>query len=381
MSTLNTPRVYRDLGVKPVINAQSWVTKLGGSLMRPEVLQAMDEAATAFVDMSELNRAAGKVVARACEAEGGLVTAGCAAAEVLMAAACMTGQDEARVEQLPDTAGMKNEIVIFKGQRNRYDGAFTQAGANLVEFGMPNSARPYHLEAAITDRTCAVAYVIGPFISPGIGLAETIRVAHSKGVPVIVDAAAEVPPRSNLSRFIRMGADMVAFSGGKGIGGPQSAGLLAGKGDLVEAAFMNSLNLDSPRAGIGRPMKVSKENIVGMVTALQLFLEGDEEAEYAAWTSKSEVVKERLEDIPGLRVVIESDQPNRQGPQPVIYFTEAWKGPSPDEVRKRLKDGDPSILVGGGGYRNEINVVMVNVQDGEEEIIARRLGEILRHKG
>lgn len=377
MADQHWPEVYRKLGVKPVINAQSWVTALGGSLMRPEVLRAMDEAATAFIDMKELNRAAGKVVARACGADMGLVTAGCSAAEVLMAAACMTGVDESKVEQLPNTKGMKNEILLFKGQRNRYDGAFEIAGARIVEFGHGDSARPYHLEGAFTDQTCAVAYVIGPFIRQGIGLEKTIEIAHAHGVPVIVDAAAEVPPRENLSRFIKMGADMVAFSGGKGLGGPQSAGLLAGRRDLMEAAYLNSLNLDSPKAGIGRPMKVSKENIVGMVAALELYMDTDEAAIIDGWRSKAGYIVRKLEGIPGLRVVIEDTPVDRQGPQPVIYFERDWKGPSPSEVRQRLLSGDPSIRVGGGGVRDEINIALVNVQDGEEKVIAERLFEAL----
>jgi L-seryl-tRNA(Ser) seleniumtransferase len=371
------PEVYKKLGVKPVINAQSWVTVLGGSLMRPEVLRAMDEAALAFVDMKELNRAAGKVVAQVCGADMGLVTAGCAAAQVLMAAACMTGTDESKVERLPDTTGMKSEVLIFKGQRNRYDGAFETAGARLTEFGMVGDARPYHLEGAISENTCAVAFVIAPSIRPGIGLEKTIGIAHSHGLPVIVDAAAEVPPRDNLSRFIKMGADMVAFSGGKGIGGPQSAGLLAGRKDLMEAAFVNSLNLDSPKAGIGRPMKVSKENLVGMVTALELFMDTDEAALIQGWRDKAGYIASRLQKIPGLRVAIEDTPTERQGPQPVIYFEKDWKGPSPSEVRRKLLAGDPPVHV-GGGRDGAINLAMVNVQDGEETVIAERLLEALK---
>lgn len=376
MTQQNWPEVYRKLGVKPVINAQSWVTALGGSLMRPEVLRAMDEAATVFVDMKELNRAAGEVVARACGADMGLVTAGCAAAEVLMAAACMTGVDEMKVERLPNTAGLKNEILLFKGQRNRYAGAFEVSGAQIVEYGAVDSARPYHLEGAITDKTCAVAYVIGPFIKPGLGLEKTIEIAHAHGLPVIVDAAAEIPPRSNLSKFISMGVDMVAFSGGKGLGGPQSAGLLAGRRDLMEAAYLNSLNLDSPKAGIGRPMKVSKENLVGMVAALELYMDSDETVIIEGWMSKANYIARKLAGIKGLRVVIEDTPVDRQGPQPVIYFERSWQGPSPSEIRRRLADGDPSIRVGGGGD-GPINLVMVNVQDGEEKIIADRLVEAL----
>ena len=373
------PEVYKKLGVAPIINAQSWVTSLGGSIMRPEVLSAMDEAANAFVDIKKLNRAAGEVVALACGAEQGLVTAGCSAAQVLMVAACMTGQSESNVEQLPDTTGMKNEVVLFKGQRNRYDKAFVTAGAKLVLYGSEHEGTTDELEAAINENTACVAFVIMPFSSHGVGLEETIRVAHERGVPVIVDAAAELPPRANLSKFHKMGADMVAFSGGKGIGGPQSSGLLSGKADLVEAAVMNSLNLDSAVAGIGRPMKVSKENIVGLVTAIQLFTDSDEAAEWEGWQMKAQYVAERLQGIDGVDVKIEDDPAERQGPQPVLYFEDEFEGPTVSEIKEQLENGDPAIFVGGGSERAEINIVMVNVQDGEEIVIADQMNEILRN--
>ncbi|MEC9292953.1 MAG: aminotransferase class V-fold PLP-dependent enzyme [Chloroflexota bacterium] len=372
------PEVYKKLGVEPIINAQSWVTALGGSIMRPEVLAAMDEAANAFVDIKKLNRAAGEVVALACGAEQGLVTAGCSAAQVLMVAACMTGQSESNVEQLPDTTGMKNEVVLFKGQRNRYDKAFVTAGAKLVVYGSEEEGTIDELEAAINEKTACVAFVIMPFAPQGVGLEETIRVAHKRGVPVIVDAAAELPPRANLSKFHKLGADMVAFSGGKGIGGPQSSGLLAGKADLVEAAVMNSLNLDSSVAGIGRPMKVSKENIVGLVTAIQLFTDSDEAAEWEGWQLKAQYVAERVQGIDGVQVKIEDDPAERQGPQPVLYFEDEFEGPSISEIKEQLENGDPAIFVGGASERAEINIVMVNVQDGEEIVIADRMNEILR---
>ncbi|MCZ6539592.1 MAG: aminotransferase class V-fold PLP-dependent enzyme [Chloroflexi bacterium] len=372
------PEVYKKLGVSPVINAQSWVTALGGSIMRPEVLRAMDEAAGAYVDMMQLNRAAGEVVARSCRAEQGLVTAGCSAALVLMAAACMTGQSESNAAQLPDTAGMKDEIVLFKGQRNRYDKAFITAGATLVEYGAADSGTAEELDAAINENTAGVAYIIGPFIPQGIGLEETVRVAHARDVPVIVDAAAEVPPRANLTGFYEMGADMVAFSGGKGIGGPQSTGLLAGKADLMEAAVMNSLNMHSEVAVIGRSMKVSKENIVGLVTAIELFTDSDEGIEWEGWLSKAHYMAERLSGIEGVRVEIEDHPTERQGPQPVLRFGDAYQGPSIAEIKDRLESGDPAIFVGGAGARGEICIVMVDVQDGEEIIIADRLRDILR---
>ena len=223
MSYHEWPEVYRKLGVKPVINAQSWVTVLGGSIMRKEVLEAMNDASKVFIDMIELNKSAGKFIAKICNSEAGLVTNGCASAQVLMSAACMTGEDDDKVEKLPNTKGMKNEVIIFKGQRNRYDKAFETSGATIKEFGTEEDATEEDLISVISDKTCAIAYVIMPFFKPGIGLKKTIEIAHKNSIPVILDAAAEIPPRSNLHRFINMGVDMVAFSGGKGIGGPQSS--------------------------------------------------------------------------------------------------------------------------------------------------------------
>jgi L-seryl-tRNA(Ser) seleniumtransferase len=370
------PDIYDRLGVQKVINAQSWVTALGGSLMRPEVFRAMEEAGQHFVVMDQLYQAGGRVVARATGAEAGMVCAGAAAGNMLMAASVMTGTDDAKIERLPDTTGMRNEILIFKAQRNHYDKAFEQAGARLVDVGMPGGATPYHLEGAIGPKTAAVAYVYGPFISRVLPLKKVAEIAHAHGVPVIVDASAEVPPIENLTMPVKAGADMVTYSGGKGIAGPQNAGLLAGRRDLIAAAFKHYTS-GGPRAGIGRPAKVSKETIVGMIAALELFLETDHAAVWEAWRKQAQHIAGRLEGVPGLRVVVEEHQ-DRQGPQPVVYFEPDWKGPSPAEVRRRLREGTPPIWVGGGGYGDEINMAMVNVQPGEEKIIAARLLEILK---
>ncbi len=378
MAPKRVPEMYARLGIKPAINAQSWVTALGGSLMRPEVMRAMADASTCFVDMVQLNIKAGEVVARACGTEAGMVTNGCSAAQTISVAACMTGKDPAKVERLPHSEGMRNEVLMFKGERNRYDMAFELPGARIVEWGMLGGAKAWQLEAAITDKTACIATTFSPFIKRGLSVAELAAIGHKHGVPVIVDAAAEVPPMANLTRFVKEGADLVMFSGGKGIGGPQGAGLLAGRKDLIEAAMENNLNLNSPRAGIGRGMKVSKEELVGMVAALDMFLESDEQALIASWQSKAEYLHGRLQGIPGLRVVIEPFSEKRQGPQPVIYFEKSWKGPSSAEVSRRLLEKDPPIYIGVGGYGDEIHLVMVNVQDGEEKIIADRLLEVLK---
>ena len=372
---MNGPDIYDRLGVTKVINARSWVTALGGSIMRPEVFAAMEEAGQHFIDMDELMAAGGGVVARACGAEAGMVCAGAAAGNLLMAAAAITGTDRARVDRIPDTTGMKNEFVIFKSQRNAYDHAFEMPGGKLVEVGTPQTATTYQLEAAIGENTAAVLYILAPFHPRPVTLEETIEIGHAHDVPVLVDASAEVPPLDNLTLPMRLGADMVTYSGGKGICGPQNSGLLAGRADLIEAAFLNYLP-GPPRVGIARPAKVSKETIIGLVTAIELFLDTDQVAVWAGWRAKADHVADRVRGIPGLRVVIEESE-NRQGPQPVIYPESDWNGPTPAEVRSRLEQGDPPIMIGSGGYGDELNVVMVNLRPGEEKIIADRLYDIL----
>ncbi len=371
--------IYDRLGVQKVINAQSWVTVLGGSLMRPEVFRAMEEAGQHFVVMEQLYEAGGNIVARATGAEAGMICGGASAGNVLMAASVMTGADDAKVEQLPDTHGLKNEILIFKAQRNYYDKSFEQAGAKLVDIGMPGAAEEYHLESAITDRTAAVAYVIAPFIKRPVSLKRVCEIAHARGVPVIVDASAEVPPAENLTMPIKMGADMVTYSGGKGLQGPQNSGLLAGRKDLIVAAQKHYMNPGSSRASIGRPAKVSKETIVGLITAIELFGETDHVAVWDGWRTQAKYIVSRLEGIPGIRVQVEESD-MRQGPQPVVYFGPGWKGPTSTQVREHMRSGKPPIYVGGGGYGDEINMAMVNVMPGEEKIIADRLLEILKPK-
>ncbi|MDP2953431.1 MAG: aminotransferase class V-fold PLP-dependent enzyme, partial [Chloroflexota bacterium] len=358
--------IYDRLGVRRVINGSAWVTVLGGSIMPPEVLKAMTDAAPCYVEMQELNRKAGEVIAHVTGAEAGLVTSGASASLVLMAAACMTGIDEAQAAQLPDTTGLKDQIVIQRAQRNRYDGAFLLSGARLVEVGKASATPPWELEAAINEKTAAVAVIFAPFLRQPLPLKQIAEVAHRHGVPVLVDAAAEAPPAENLKRFLAEGADLVTFSGGKGIRGPQSTGILAGRKDLIAAAELNSLNYYSPHANIGRPRKVCKEEIVGLVVALELFDRTDHEAVWRAWRKQSQVIVDALHEIPGLDVRLEDGDPNRQGPQAVIYFERSWRGPSQTEVLKKLREGDPSIHIGHGGYKGELWVTPVTLQPGEE---------------
>src|SRR5438309_5552629 len=320
------PGVYQKLGVRPIIHGAGTTTRYGGSLMRPETIEAMREAARAFVNIDELNDAAGIAIARMLGAEAAFVTGGAAAGLVLQAAACMTGDDTAKAARLPDTTGMKNEFIIQRAHRFMYDQAFRVAGGILVEIGIGRRTAPYELESAINTKTAAVVYLVSPFTSPPgiLQFEEVCEIAHRHGVPVVVDAASMLPPRENLFKYVRLGADLVNVSGGKGIRGPQSTGILAGRKDLIRAAVLNS----SPNQGVGRAAKTSKEEIVGLVTALELFLAEDEEAEMNRYQEICTSIVDALSDTPGIRPVVEHDPVNRVIPHAVVYFEPSWDGPS-----------------------------------------------------
>jgi D-glucosaminate-6-phosphate ammonia-lyase len=277
---------------------------------------------------------------------------------------------------------MKNEIVIQRAHRFAYDQAYRVAGGVLVEIGLARRTQPFELEDAITERTAAVAYLISPFTSPPgvLTLEQVVAIAHKRNVPVIVDAASMLPPRENLTKFLRQGADLVSYSGGKGIRGPQSTGILAGRRDLIRAVALNA----SPNQALGRAAKTSKEEICGLVVALECFLAEDEKAEMKRYHDVCTTIVEALVDIPGLRAVVEQDGVNRVLPHAMVYFTPEWVGPSGHAVQVALAQGDPHIYVQQGahqgGYFDEIAVDPFNLQPGDEHVIARRLREELTRR-
>ncbi|MGE0724389.1 MAG: L-seryl-tRNA selenium transferase, partial [Alphaproteobacteria bacterium] len=306
--------VYDRLGVRTIINAHTTATRLSGGVMRPEVADAMREASQWCVDMATLEARACELISAHTGAEAGYVTSGAAAALLLGTAACVTGLDPAKMNRLPDTRGMKNEVVVPRSHRNFYDHAVRAAGVTLVEVGIADrysgagvrDTEAWEIGAAITDATAAVLYVATSDSKPS--LASVVKAAHEKGVPVLVDAAAQLPPAANLRRFIADGADLVCYSGGKAIGGPQASGILCGKRDLIMAAALQHLDQDIfwdqwspppvlfdkdripglPQHGIGRTSKVGKEEIVGLLTALDLFVAEGEEARTARWLALME---------------------------------------------------------------------------------------------
>jgi L-seryl-tRNA(Ser) seleniumtransferase len=365
---------YERLGVTPIINAAGSITRLGGSRTRPKTLELMSQAARVMVNIDDLNRAAGEELARLTGAEAGFVCSGAAGGLVLQAAAVIAGNDPVKMRQLPNTDGLRNEIVIHTMHRFPYDQAYRAAGARLVEFGDYLFSHSWQLEGAINERTAAVAYLISPFSSNRVlPLERVCEVAHAHDVPVIVDAASMLPPRANLYRYLRAGADMVVYSGGKGVRGPQGTGILVGRADLIEAAAAQA----NPAQFLGRGMKVAKEEVIGLVASLAAFVEEDEAAEMEAYRAMVQMVVDALVELPGLRVTLEHDGINYLIPQAVIRFTDEWRGPCRDAVEAALELGNPQIYLQQLGGPQELAVDPLNLTEEEVEIVIRRLREEL----
>jgi L-seryl-tRNA(Ser) seleniumtransferase len=391
--------LYQDLDVCPVINACGTQTRAGGSIMDPEVLDTMAEASRQFVRIDALQEAAGRVIAQATGAEAGYVTSGASAGITMAVAAAIAGLDVAKMDRLPHTTGMKNEVVVQRAHRNAYDHAALVAGAHFVEvgtLGFPGRGAtwPWQVESAITDRTAALLCPI--MDAPGtVELADICQIAHRHGVPVIVDAAAALPPVSNLRRFIAEGADIVIFSGGKAIRGPQASGIVAGQKDLIESIALQQQDMDiypqtwsqrrrylesgvlagPPHHGLGRGFKVGREEIAGLVVALRRYLARDHEADLAHWRATVESMKEALSDLKHATPEIFTD-PNRPIPVLRLLLDERALGKTAYDIVNELAETEPSVLVSEGvAYRGMIGINPIALQPGEPEIVVRRLRE------
>jgi L-seryl-tRNA(Ser) seleniumtransferase len=393
--------IYERLGVQPVVNAAGTLTRLGGTLMCPEALEAMREAARSAVAIDELQEAASRVIAGHTGAEAGLVTAGAFGALALAAGACITGLDVRRMNRMPHYAYEQGcEIVICRHHRNSYDKAFEVAGARLTEVGLLDRAlgvgvrevEPEEIEAMIGPRTVAVAYVAIQGMGPD--LATVAQVAHRHDLPVIVDAANQVPPAQNLTRLIADGADLVAISGGKAVRGPQSSGFLYGRRDLVAAALLQQVDMDVapaswmppkefvrqplngvPRHGFGRGFKVGKEEVAGAVAALDAFVA--KEPEYQKhWAERCRKFAATLAGIPGVEAVVLSRETTGRVPLVEVAFAPAARAV---QVSHELRTGVPPIHLNerrAGEGRLIFNPV--GLDDGQEDIVAagirRRVG-------
>jgi len=359
----------QDLGIRPFINASGTITTLGGSLMSDEVLDSMRAAGGSFIDLNRLNESAGEYLARRIGVEAAFISCGAASGVQLSAAACLTGTDRDRVAGLPETDG-KNEFVISSVDRHTYiHQGIELCGGTLVRAGTDDGVTTEDLLGAVTERTAAVVHFLGKQTREQ--LEEVIVGCDPLGVPVIVDAAAQLPPRSNLIEIVGLGASLVNFSGGKGIGGPQSSGLVLGKKAFVDAVGLNA----SPNSGIGRGMKVGKEEILGLVTAVDRFLKGSDSDDRTSWERQASLVVQSVKDCDGVSgEVLREGQPAAPDFAPRAYLTFTGPDRIPTTL-KSLKKGDPSIVVRRSG--DQIIVDPMTMRPGEEEIVAERLKDIL----
>jgi D-glucosaminate-6-phosphate ammonia-lyase len=370
----NAVELFEALGVRPIVNAAGPISQYGGGRSRPEVIEAVATAFRVPVQIHELNRRAGETIAEMIGVESAFVSSGAAGGLVLQAAACIAGTDEDKMKRLPDSTGMNNEIIIQACQRFGYDQSYLVGGGCIVNAGESGGCSPEQLEEAFTDRTAAAAYLFAAHASRNaVPFDRFCEIAHSRGVPVVVDAANFLPPRSNMRRFMDEGADMVAFSGGKAVRGPQGAGILLGRTALIEAARANA----SPNNFVARSLKVSKEEIVGLITAIRVFLGEDEEAETARYTEMCRRAVDALVEIPGVTVSLEHDGRDYLLPTAVIRFNEDWRGPTQAEILSALSRGDPPVFIRTLGGPGEIGIDPINLDEETLGIVVRRVREVL----
>jgi len=340
--------------------------------MPPQVLDAMADAARSFVELDELQRLAGERLAELTRNEAACVSSGAAAGLVLATAACVAGGDPAAIARLPDVEGLKDEVIVHRTHRNGYDHAVRQVGVRLVEIGCAEGTSLADLEAAFSARTAAVFWFQGAMCTPGdLPLRDVIGAAHARGVPVVVDAAAQLPPVENLWRFTReLGADLAVFSGGKDLRGPQCSGLVVGRRDLVRACVLNG----NPNHSIGRPMKVGKEEIAGLVAAVDRYVHLDHAAREAWCEDVVAHWNESLCRLPGITAV--RDFPNEAGqPLPWTLVTVDPSAPvGRDEIVRRLDEGEPCVKV--APWRSSgIHLNPMTLEPGEEGVVLARIIE------
>lgn len=366
--------IYQELGIRPVINAFATLTRLGGSRMPPEVVAAMEEASRCFVDLHELQRRVGERIAELTHNEAAYVCAGAAAGLTLATAACITGKDLAPIGRLPGLAGLKDEVIIHHAHRNGYDHAVRQVGIRVVEIGEDGVPSCQELEHSISAQTVAIVWFQGAMTGQrDLPLGDVITVGKANGIPVIVDAAAQLPPVSNLWRFTEMGADLAIFSGGKDLCGPQSSGLILGQRALIEACALNG----NPNHSIGRPMKVGKEEMIGLLAAVRRYLEMDHAARERWCEHVVSDWNRALNALPG--VIARRDFPNEAGqplPRTLVTLSAETAGLSRDSLLSTLLEGDPCIAVAPSGA-DSFYLNPMTLEPGEEQIVLDRLQAIL----
>jgi L-seryl-tRNA(Ser) seleniumtransferase len=378
--------IYSRFGVRIVVNARGNATLAGGTLMAPEVVDAMSEAAGSFALIADLQDAASEVIAEVTGAEAGYVTTGAAAALTLGAAAILARLDPDRMESLPDTGDGPSQFVVQRSHRNAYDHLVRASGARLVEFGDATGGTADEMEACIGAET-AGAFYEGQLEAHGLPIVDFVRTAHAHDLPVLVDASMNLPPRTDLRRFIDAGVDLVAFSGGKTIGGPQASGFLAGRADLLASVGLQQQDMDvmpatwtrrslletgvlarPPQNGIGRSMKTGKEEIVGLLVALRRYADHDEAAQWRRWTGLTERLATELGRIPGLTARSEPAQTDgRPVPMTIVCVDEGVFGRSAVEVVRAFAAADPIVVV--GDHEAEAGILRLDPENLDEQAV------------
>ena len=367
---LGAPRtemnIYQRIGVEPVINCRGTFTIISGSQSLPEVKKALDEASRHYVHMDELMDGVGRRLAEITHAEWGIVTAGCAAALAHATAACIAGANPEKMQRLPNLEGLKNEVVMPRQSRNVYDHSIRMTGVKMITTG----TREEFL-AALGPRTAMVALLGEAMAEHPMQLPEIAEAAHKRGIPIIVDAAAERLTIPNM--YLTGGADMVAYSGGKCLRGPQCAGLLLGKKDLLQAAWSNS----APHHAFGRPLKVAKEEIMGMLAAVEAWTKRNHDAEWKQWEGWLATIRDGVSTIPTVRTeVLQPRGPSNYAPQLRVSWDAEKLGVTGTQLSDLLLKGSPRIVIGGGG-QSSITIMPYMMMPGDDKIVAPRLHELL----
>jgi D-glucosaminate-6-phosphate ammonia-lyase len=368
---------FRELGVRPFINAAGTYTVLTASLMQPEVVEAIEYASKRYVPLNDLHDAIAKRLAERLGVEGVMVTSGAAAALTLGTAACVAGKNPDWIRRLPDIAAtdMKSEVIVQRAHRYGYDHAVRNCGVRLVEVETREE-----LEGAISGRTAMMLFFNDADPRGQVKVEEFVALGKKHGVPTFNDAAADVPPTENLTRYNKMGFDLVTYSGGKGIRGPQSAGLLLGRKDLIEAARMNS----SPNGDtIGRGFKVNKEEMLGMMVAVEMYLSRDADGEWKEWERRAETIVAAATRQPAVKAQVYVPPIANHVPTVRLTWKLAELSVTAADVRRQLKEGEPSIEIVPGGSQasapeQEVSIGIWQMQRGEADIVARRLREVLK---
>jgi D-glucosaminate-6-phosphate ammonia-lyase len=360
--------VIRELGVRPCINAAGTYTALTGSLMPPEVVAGIQVASRQYVRLNELHDAVGKRIAELLKCPSAMVSAGCASALSLATAACVAGDDQDKIRRIPDTTGMKNEVLVQRTHRVGYDHAIRNAGVRLIEIETSEE-----LEKKASDKTAMLFFLNSSDPQGKIHHEEFVALGKKHNIPTLIDAAADVPPVDNLFRFTRLGFDLVAFSGGKGLRGPQSSGLLLGRKDLIAAARLNNNpNSDS----LCRTNKVNKEEIVGMLLALELFLNRDHDAVWKEWESRCSRITQALAEFKDVRTEVNVPSVANAVPHLHVSWDYEKRKLTPGQMADKLRDGEPSIEVAPGS-RRQLVVGVWMMQPGDDAVVAQRIRQIL----